>query len=130
MARRVLLDTHLLLWAALLPERLPAAAARIMQATENTLYFSVCSLWETAIKLSRPRKDLVIDLSAWRTGLLDNGYLELPILAEHTLAVQQLPALHQDPFDRLLLAQARCEKLELLTADAQLAAYGAPVLQA
>ena len=130
MARRVLLDTHLLLWAALLPERLPPAAARIMQRAENALFFSVASLWETAIKLSRPRKDLAIDLPTWRAGLLDNGYLELPILAEHVIAVQHLPALHQDPFDRLLLAQARCERLELLTADAQLAAYGAPVLPA
>ena len=129
MSQRLLLDTHLLLWAALFPERLPEQADRLMRDTANTLYFSTASIWEISIKLSRPRKDLAIDVQEWRAGLLDNGYQELVITSLHAMDVRNLPDLHKDPFDRLLLAQAMREDLTLVTADALLASYPGPILK-
>lgn len=129
MSQRLLLDTHLLLWAALCPERLPEQADRLMRDTANTLYFSTASIWEISIKLSRPRKDLAIDVQEWRAGLLDNGYQELVITSLHAMDVRNLPDLHKDPFDRLLLAQAMREDLTLVTADALLASYPGPILK-
>lgn len=129
MSQRLLLDTHLLLWAALFPERLPEEAERLMRDTANTLYFSTVSIWEISIKLSRPRKDLMIDVQEWRAGLLDNGYQELVITSLHAIDVRNLPDLHKDPFDRLLLAQAMREDLTLVTADALLASYPGPILK-
>jgi PIN domain nuclease of toxin-antitoxin system len=128
-SQRLLLDTHLLLWAALFPERLPEKAGRLMGDVTNTLYFSTVSIWEISIKLSRPRKDLVIDVQEWRAGMLDNGYQELVITSLNAMDVRNLPDLHKDPFDRLLLAQAMREDLTLVTADALLASYPGPILK-
>ena len=99
-----------------------------MRAPNNTLYFSPASSWEISIKLSQPRIDLKIDVWRWRTGLLDNGYLELAITSLHTMVVMDLPLFHNDPFDRLLLAQSMREDLILLTVDEKLAAYPGPVM--
>ena len=129
MSQRLLLDTHLLLWAALFPERLPEKAGRLMGDAANTLYFSTVSIWEISIKLSRPRKDLEIDVQEWRAGMLDNGYQELVINSLHAMDVRNLPDVHKDPFDRLLLAQAMREDLTLVTADALLASYPGPILK-
>ena len=129
MSQRLLLDTHLLLWAALFPERLPDKAAKLMGDAANTLYFSTVSIWEISIKLSRPRQDLSIDVREWRTGMLGNGYQELGINSLHAMSVRDLPDLHKDPFDRLLLAQAMREDLTLVTADATLASYPGPILK-
>jgi PIN domain nuclease of toxin-antitoxin system len=128
-SQRLLLDTHLLLWAALFPERLPEKASRLMHDAANTLYFSTVSIWEITIKLSRPRDDLSIDVQEWRAGLLDNGYQELVINSLHAMSVRNLPDIHKDPFDRLLLAQAMREDLTLVTADALLASYPGPILK-
>ena len=129
MSQRLLLDTHLLLCAALFPERLPEKAGQLMNDAANTLYFSTVSIWEISIKLSRPRKDLAIDVQEWRAGMLDNGYQELVINSLHAMDVRNLPDLHKDPFDRLLLAQAMREDLTLVTADALLASYPGPILK-
>ena len=129
MSQRLLLDTHLLLWAALFPERLPEKAGRLMGDAANTLYFSTVSILEISIKLSRPRKDLEIDVQEWRAGMLDNGYQELVINSLHAMDVRNLPDVHKDPFDRLLLAQAMREDLTLVTADALLASYPGPILK-
>lgn len=129
MSQRYLLDTHLLLWAALSPDRLPKAARELMQDEGNALYFSTASIWEMSIKLSRPRSDLEIDIRQWRSGMLDNGYHELEITSAHALGVRDLPDIHKDPFDRLLLAQAMREDLTLVTADELLAAYPGPILK-
>ena len=129
MSQRLLLDTHLLLWAALFPERLPEKAGRLMNDAANMLYFSTVSIWEISIKLSRPRKDLAIDVQEWRAGMLDNGYQELGINSLHAMDVRNLPDLHKDPFDRLLLAQAMRENLTLVTADELLASYPGPILK-
>lgn len=123
----LLLDTHLLLWAAGAPERLPAAARRLLENPEQALAFSAASLWEIVIKRSLKRRDFQIDPRALRRGLLDGGYREIPIFSEHTLAVERLPSLHKDPFDRLLIAQAEIEGVTLLTSDEQVAQYAGAI---
>ncbi len=129
MSQRLLLDTHLLLWAALFPDRLPKNASRLMKDADNALYFSTASIWEMSIKLTHPRKDLEIDIRQWRSGLLANGYQELEITSAHAMGVRDLPDIHKDPFDRLLLAQAIREELTLVTADELLATYPGPILK-
>jgi len=124
---KLLLDTQLLLWAAGEPRRLSARARKLLQDPDNELLFSAASLWEIAIKRGLGRGDFQVEPRLLRRGLVDNGYLELPVSSEHAVSVDVLPALHKDPFDRLLLAQAMVEGVTLLTADAQLARYGPPV---
>ena len=124
---KLLLDTHLLLWAAASPERLSAAALSLLNDPAHELVFSAASLWEIAIKCRLGRKDFRVDPRLLRRGLLDNGYLELPITSEHAVATHSLPPLHKDPFDRILVAQAMVEGVELLTVDPIVAQYGSPV---
>lgn len=125
---QLLLDTHLLLWAAGTPERLSAAAQRLIEDPAHDLHFSAASLWEITIKSGLGRDDFRVDARKLRQGLLDNGYRELPIRSEHAIQVAQLPPLHKDPFDRILIAQAHVEGWTLLTADALVAAYAGSVL--
>ncbi len=124
---KLLVDTQLLLWTAGQPERLSTAARQLLGDPNHELLFSAASLWEIAIKRGLGRKDFRVDPSLLRRGLLDNGYLELPITSRHALTIEHLPPLHKDPFDRLLLAQAHSEGITLITADAQLARYPGPV---
>jgi PIN domain nuclease of toxin-antitoxin system len=124
---KLLLDTHLLLWAAYRPERLSAAALAMIEAEDAALIFSAASIWEVAIKRGLNRKDFTAEPAILRRGLMDNGYTELPVTGAHAAAVLGLGPLHGDPFDRLLLAQARHEGFLLLTSDAALAAYDGPV---
>ena len=120
---RLLLDTHILLWAAGQPEKLPKAARRLLDDPENDPVFSAASMWEIAIKQSIGRDDFRVDARLLRRGLLDNGYLELAVTGAHAIALDTLPPLHKDPFDRMLVAQARVEGITLLTSDALLAKY-------
>lgn len=120
---KLLLDTQLLLWAAGQPERLSARARKLLDDPRNELLFSAASLWEVAIKSTLGREDFQVEPRLLRRGLLDNGYVELPVTSEHTVGIDTLPPHHKDPFDRLLLAQALVEGVVLLTADAQLARY-------
>ena len=124
---KLLLDTHLLLWAAGRPERLSAAAQELLEAEDNELVFSTASLWEVVIKRGLGREDFKVDPRLLRRGLLDNGYSELPIGSEHVVAIDTLPPLHKDPFDRVLIAQALVEGITLLTRDPVVARYPAPV---
>jgi PIN domain nuclease of toxin-antitoxin system len=124
---KLLLDTHLLLWAAGAPERLSAEARAWMAAPQHELLFSTVSLWEVATKSSLGRDDFAVDVGVLRRGLLENGYLELAVAGEHAVAVANLPPLHRDPFDRMLAAQAQVEGITLLTADPLLAAYPGPI---
>ena len=124
---RLLLDTHLLLWSAGQPDRLSAEARSLLQDPANDLVFSVASLWEITIKRGLGRADFRVEPRVLRRGLRDHGYAELAITADHALAVDLLPPLHKDPFDRLLLAQAVMEGITLLTADPLVARYPAPV---
>ncbi|MDP2240499.1 MAG: type II toxin-antitoxin system VapC family toxin [Burkholderiales bacterium] len=124
---KLLLDTHLLLWAAGAPDRLSGDARALIEAPENELFFSAASLWEIAIKRGLGRGDFQVDARLLRRGLLDNGYSELPIGSEHAVAVDGLPSIHKDPFDRMLVAQAMVEGITLLTADSFVAQYPGPV---
>ena len=120
----LLLDTHLILWAAFEPNRLSAKAARHLRSRDAALAFSLASLWEVAIKTSLARPGFSVDPKTLHRALLSEGFVELPILATHIARVAQLPWVHRDLFDRLLVAQALEERLTLLTSDAALKAYG------
>ncbi len=123
----LLLDTHLLLWASGQPERLSVEARGLLEDANNEPVFSAASLWEIAIKRGLGREDFRVEPRLLRRGLLDNGYRELAVTSEHAVAVESLPPLHKDPFDRMLLAQALTEGITLLTADALVAQYPGPV---
>lgn len=122
-----LLDTHILLWAAGMPERLPADARALIEDPSSELYFSAASLWEVAIKNGLGRADFNVDPRLLRRGLRNNGYVELAITGTHAVAVDTLPPIHNDPFDRLLIAQAHAEALTLLTADTAIGQYPGPI---
>jgi PIN domain nuclease of toxin-antitoxin system len=124
---KLLLDTQLLLWAAGQPERLSKTARKLLDDPGNELLFSAASLWEVAIKSSLGREDFRVEPRLLRRGLLDNGYMELPVTSQHAVGIDGLPPLHKDPFDRLLLSQALSEGITLLTTDAPLAKYPGPV---
>lgn len=123
----LLLDTHVLLWAAAEPGKLSADAEGLITDRANRLYFSAASLWEVVIKNSLQRPDFHVDPHLLRRGLIDNGYNELSISAQHTLGVVHLPPIHKDPFDRILVAQAEAEGFLLLTADDLVAQYPGPI---
>ncbi len=126
---KLLLDTHVLLWAAGSPERLPPDARVMLENVDNALLFSAASLWEIAIKRGLGRADFQVDARVLRRGLLDNGYQELPITSEHAVFIDSLPPIHKDPFDRILVAQATVEGITLLTADEMVAQYPGPILK-
>ena len=127
---KLLLDTQLLLWAAGQPKRLSAAARKLLNDPRNELIFSAASLWEVAIKSSLGREDFRVEPRLLRRGLLDNGYVELPVTSQHAVNIDTLPPLHKDPFDRLLLSQALSEGITLLTTDSTLARYPGPLRKA
>ena len=124
---KLLLDTHLLIWAAIGSDRLSAKARKSIEDPINELYFSAASLWEIAIKNGLGRADFQVDARVLRRALLDNGYQELPITGSHTVAVESLPPIHKDPFDRILVAQATAEGITLLTSDVLVAKYPGPI---
>ena len=125
---KLLLDTHILLWAAGEPEKLSESARVLLTTSENNLFFSAASIWEIVIKLRLGREDFKVDPHRFRKMLAVHGYAELPVTAEHALRVDSLPLLHKDPFDRLLIAQARAEGMVLLTGDAAVSQYQESVL--
>lgn len=124
----VLLDTHLLLWLAQDSPRLPGPVSRLADDAGARLLYSAASIWEVAIKTGLGRADFRADPARLRQGLLLNGYEELPVTGSHAAAVTELDDHHRDPFDRILIAQARVEGLPFWTVDTALAAYGAPVV--
>ncbi|KAA6465097.1 type II toxin-antitoxin system VapC family toxin [Acidobacteria bacterium AB60] len=120
---KLLLDTHLLLWTAQKSTRLSAAALKLINDPANELLFSVASLWEFGIKYAKVPDDFGVSPSELREALLQNGFVEVEITGKHVLAISNLPALHGDPFDRLLVAQTAVEGITLLTSDARVAQY-------
>lgn len=124
---KLLLDTHLLLWAAALPDRLSPAATALIADPTSELLFSAASLWEVAIKSGLGREDFGVDPALLRRGLSDNGYTEMPVTGVHAIAVATLPPLHRDPFDRLLVAQAQMEGVTLLSSDELVCRYPGPI---
>ena len=123
---RILLDTHLLIWAAM--GNLPSKAIHYIDDKANTLLFSSASIWEITIKSGLKRMDFIIDPTTLYNGLLNAGYEELSVISRHALLLKSLPALHKDPFDRILLAQSASEGVTLLTADAVLGQYPGSVI--
>ena len=122
-----LLDTHVLLWAAGEPDRLPAEARSLIEDPESELVYSAASLWEVAIKKGFGRADFRVDPRVLRRGLLEHGYTELVVTGAHAVAVDTLPPIHKDPFDRLLVAQAQIEGMMLLTVDEVVGRYPGPI---
>lgn len=119
----LLLDSHLLIWIGQADERLTDEVVALVQNEANTVLFSAVSLWEITIKAGLGKAEFRVDPKILRRRLLANGYAELAFTSEHAVAVQELPAIHSDPFDRALVAQAMVEGITLLTADAVVARY-------
>lgn len=124
---KLLLDTHLLLWALEDSPRLSAEARALIGEEENILLFSAISMAEVAIKYALRRPDFEADPHIVRRTLIDDGYLELPLTGAHAVAVGGLSRIHNDPFDRLLVAQAMVEGITLVTADSVVGQYSGPV---
>lgn len=120
---KLLLDAHLLLWAAGQSPQLSNTARDLIENPQNELFFSAASIWEITIKNGLGRVDFQVDVSVLRRSLLDNGYAELTINSEHAVYVKSLPPIHKDPFDRMLIAQSSVEGITLLTSDATVAQY-------
>ncbi len=120
---KVLLDTHVLVWAATTPERLGSDLA-VIEAADSRIVSAVC-IWELAIKQRLGKLTVGSDVRTWTRRVTSELVLDhLPVTAEHAAAVEHLPDVHRDPFDRLLVAQAVAEGAVLITADHRLAAYG------
>ncbi len=126
---RFLLDTHAWLWSVAAPERLSSAARALLEDERNELVVSIASFWEVAIKHSIGKLVLPEPPGTYLPKLRDAADVEvLGIDLRHVIEVAGLEWLHRDPFDRMLVAQARVEHLTVMTADAQLAAYGIEVM--
>ncbi len=125
---RLLLDTHIALWAIADSSRMPECARELILAPDNRILVSAASVWEIAIKYGLQRGDMPISGEQALSYFRQSGYSLLPISPEHAAAVGQLPNHHQDPFDRLLVAQALTEPLRLLTHDALVAKYSDTVI--
>jgi len=125
---KLLFDTQLLIWAANNPEKLPKKAETLIADLTNELFFSAASLWEIAIKYGLNRADFQVNPRILHQGLIANGYQEIPVFSFHAAAVNDLPPLHKDPFDRLLIAQAKTEGITLLTCDVKIKEYSPSIM--
>ncbi|WP_453977677.1 type II toxin-antitoxin system VapC family toxin [Brevundimonas sp. Marseille-Q4549] len=125
----LLLDTHLLIWSAFDTGRLSDKARELINDGDNVLHFSAMSLWEIAIKTARNSEDFSVDPKRLQYLLAVNGFVEVVMTSKHAIVAGQLPLLHRDPFDRALIAQARCEGLILMTADSAINLYEGPILK-
>lgn len=126
---KLLLDTHVLLWAAA-GSGLSTNATALINDAGNELHFSAASIWEVAIKSALGRPEFKLDPGVFRRELLESGYAELAIAGSHAAALSALPDLHKDSFDRMLIAQAIVEGITLLTADQAILSYPGPVRSA
>lgn len=125
---RLLLDTQIMLWALTGSSRLRAVARDLIADPANDIYVSTASIWEIAIKHALGRGDMPVSGARVAELCAAAGYRELPVAWQHAVAVESLPALHADPFDRILVAQAVTEPMRLLSRDATVAGYGAMVM--
>jgi PIN domain nuclease of toxin-antitoxin system len=125
----VLLDTHVALWAITDSPKLSQKAREIIQSSKSTVWVSAASVWEIAIKYALGRGDMPVSSQEAMTYFRESGYRFLPVEAEHAAAVQDLPAHHQDPFDRILVAQALMEPMRLMTHDPLVALYSDTIIK-
>jgi PIN domain nuclease of toxin-antitoxin system len=126
---RLLLDTHVLLWALIEPKRLSAEIQELLENPEHEVLFSAASIWEMSIKAALCRADFQVAPATIVEAARATGFIELPVRAAAALKVAALPHHHRDPFDRLLVAQAMTEPAALYTADAKLCAYSELVMR-
>ena len=124
---KFLLDTQIAIWAYFQSKRLSAQVRAVFEDPQNELVFSTASLWEIAIKRGIGKPGFQFDPRVLRRAMLDDSYGELPVLGQHAVAVDSLPPIHKDPFDRLLIAQAMVEGITLLTANPVIARYPGPI---
>jgi PIN domain nuclease of toxin-antitoxin system len=120
---RVLLDTHILLWAVGDPAKLPREARETILDPVNEILFSAASIWEIAIKTQVRRRDFAANPAEVAAAAIDSDFHELPVRAQHGALTARLPMHHRDPFDRILIAQAMTEPVRLVTVDAKLGRY-------
>lgn len=118
-----LLDTHILIWAAISPHKISPELASLLSDPSNHLYFSSASIWEISIKESLGKRDFHVSSNKLHDGLVENGYNEIKVSALHAMGVIKLPFIHRDPFDRILVATAIWENMPLLTNDSTLSPY-------
>lgn len=124
----LLLDTHVALWAITDSPKLPQKARDLIQSPKATIWVSAANVWEIAIKHSLGRGDMPVSGKNAMRYFQESGYRFLPVEAEHAVAVEELPAHHQDPFDRILVAQALIEPMRLITHDATVARYSDTII--
>ena len=125
----LLLDTHVALWAITDSPRLSARARDLIQAAKSTVWISTASVWEIAIKHALGRGEMPVSGADAARYFRDSGYRFLPVDVDHALAVESLPAHHQDPFDRILVAQALTEPMRLMTHDPVVARYSDTIIE-
>lgn len=118
-----LLDTHAIIWIANEPERLTHDVQNLLIQKHHKIYFSSVNIWEMAIKINLYKDNFKVDVKKLYRSLLEYGYEELPVMSQHCFALTQLPRIHNDPFDRLLIAQAMIENLTLITHDGNILKY-------
>ena len=126
---RYLVDTHLAIWSVANSGKLSEKASEIMHNQRARFFFSAASVWEIAIKRSKHPEDIPLGADEARNLFFEAGYRELPVSSRHSVAAENLPPLHADPFDRMLVAQAQMEEMTLLTHDHILPQYGPFVVQ-
>ena len=126
---KYLLDTHIILWAGFDVKRLSRKAKSILENPENALYFSPVSLWEISIKHEKHPEQMAITSERVREIAVKMGFIELPVRSRHGVDIANLPDIHNDPFDRMLITQARSDGLYLLSHDDKVIAYGASVVK-
>ncbi|MHB1656159.1 MAG: type II toxin-antitoxin system VapC family toxin [Burkholderiales bacterium] len=125
----LLLDTHVALWAITDNPKLSHKARELIASPKTTVWVSIANIWEIAIKYSLARGDMPISGRGAMRYFEESGYRFLPVEAEHTVAVEELPAHHQDPFDRILIAQALVEPMRLMTHDPLVARYSDTIIK-
>jgi Uncharacterized protein conserved in bacteria len=125
----LLLDTHVALWAITDSPRLSGKARELIESPRSTVWISTATIWEIAIKHGLGRGDMPVSGQGALHDFLESGYRFLPIGPEHVVAVEELPAHHADPFDRILVAQALVEPMRLMTHDPIMARYSDTVIR-
>ena len=126
---KYLLDTHIILWAAIDVKKLSRKAKSLLENPDNILYFSPVSLWEIAIKHAKHPDQRPITSERVKELALRMGLIELPVRSRHGVDIAKLPDIHNDPFDRMLITQARSDGLNLISHDDKVIAYGAGVVK-
>ena len=127
---KLLLDTHVAIWAVAFSPRLPPAIAELLRDAGNEIFVSVVTVWEIAIKRALGKRSAPPLSAAQAVGhFRASRYRLLDVTVEHAMGVESLPHIHADPFDRLLVAQALAEPLRLLTRDAKVAAYSDSIIR-